>query len=216
MPVQSCGAFEARAILHDRKTQRPILWIERIISSLRCLTCWCSAGQQRDSNSSISSWRPAACKSWSRRRSKADHPPQQNLLPLMLRPLRLVFSAQQVRRMRIVLLKATHAPLVACILGYERALKILDRHGSGSFRVSNRLSLNSSTSLRRPLSRKTLPAERRLPFDREARETRVMLAPKQQPASESPEGLKAAIANLKTQVEILSDLLEKHKAAESP
>ncbi|KXS94009.1 hypothetical protein AC578_1747 [Pseudocercospora eumusae] len=139
--------------------------------------------------------------------------PVLNLLPLMLRPLRLVFSAQQVRRMRIVLLKATHAPLVACILGYERALKILDRHGSGSFRVSNRPSLNSSSSLRRPLPRKTLPAERRLPFDREARETRGMLVPKQQPAPESPEGLKAAIANLKTQVEILCDLLEKHKAA---
>ncbi|EME78250.1 uncharacterized protein MYCFIDRAFT_58413 [Pseudocercospora fijiensis CIRAD86] len=140
--------------------------------------------------------------------------PVLNLLPLMLRPLRLVFSAQHVRKMRIVLLKATHAPLVACILGYERALRILDRRGAGSFRISNRLSLQSSTSLRRPLCRKRLPAERRLPFDREARETRGVLAPKQQPASESPEGLKAAIANLQAQVEIWSDLLEDGTPAE--
>lgn len=201
---------ECGLIVHSKTTVVAFHRLRRINVML------CSAGQQWDFHSPISS--AGGCKPLLSRhhRSKADPSRQQNLLPLMLRPLRLVFSAQQVRKMRIVLLKATHAPLVACILGYERALKLVDRRTAGSSRVStNRLSLNSSSSLRRPPSRKTLPAERRALFDGEARGTRGMLVPKQQPACESPEGLSIAIANLKAQVEILSDLLAKHKVAES-
>ncbi|KAL1987458.1 hypothetical protein VTN96DRAFT_3840 [Rasamsonia emersonii] len=46
--------------------------------------------------------------------------PPLNLIPLLcLRPLRLVLSAEALRRLRIVLLKITHLPFVAIILAYE-------------------------------------------------------------------------------------------------
>jgi hypothetical protein len=44
----------------------------------------------------------------------------QNLIPLLcIRPLRLVLSAEALRRVRIGLLKVTHLPFVAIILAYE-------------------------------------------------------------------------------------------------
>ena len=42
-----------------------------------------------------------------------------NLIPLILRPLRLFLSADTLSHLRVVMLKATHWPFVACILGYE-------------------------------------------------------------------------------------------------
>ncbi|KAK6331697.1 hypothetical protein TWF718_002243 [Orbilia javanica] len=46
--------------------------------------------------------------------------PPLNLLSLAVRPLRLVLPAPQLRALRIKLLKATHFPLVAIIVMYER------------------------------------------------------------------------------------------------
>ncbi|EPS40228.1 hypothetical protein H072_5989 [Dactylellina haptotyla CBS 200.50] len=46
--------------------------------------------------------------------------PPLNLLSLAVRPLRIVMPAHQLRSLRIKLLKATHFPLVALIMLYER------------------------------------------------------------------------------------------------
>lgn len=45
--------------------------------------------------------------------------PPLNLIPLLLRPLRLLVSTEKLRRTRIFLLKITHFPLVAAIFGFE-------------------------------------------------------------------------------------------------
>ena len=55
--------------------------------------------------------------------------PPLNLIPLLLlRPLRLFFPSEDVRRIRILVLKATHAPFVALIWVYERARRLISRH----------------------------------------------------------------------------------------
>jgi hypothetical protein len=44
----------------------------------------------------------------------------QNLIPLLIRPFRLVLPSERLRSARIVLLKATHLPLVVAIWAYEQ------------------------------------------------------------------------------------------------
>jgi hypothetical protein len=44
----------------------------------------------------------------------------QNLIPLCIRPLRLVLPSERLRSARIVLLKATHLPFVGAIWCYEQ------------------------------------------------------------------------------------------------
>ena len=44
----------------------------------------------------------------------------QNLIPLCIRPLRLVLPSERLRSARIILLKATHSPFVMLIWAYER------------------------------------------------------------------------------------------------
>lgn len=137
----------------------------------------------------------------------------QNLLPLLLRPLRLVLSTQRLRSTRIVLLKATHWPLVAMILLYERALALLeDRRKAGSSGVFR--SLNSPTSLRRPISRKALSTSRLSLLEEQPRTAR---SPAGVPVhdftapSESLERLSSTVADLQSQVKILTDLLVEEK-----
>ncbi|KAM0716855.1 hypothetical protein Q7P37_006707 [Cladosporium fusiforme] len=50
--------------------------------------------------------------------------PPLNLLPLLLRPLRLFVAPDNLRACRITLLKATHWPLVALILTYENCRRL--------------------------------------------------------------------------------------------
>lgn len=141
----------------------------------------------------------------------------QNLLPLALRPLRLVLPPEQLRSARIVLLKATHWPFVLLILAYERGrLWLADRRRAGSSSVSNRLSHNSAASLRRPLTRRTLSGVAPLLDDqpRSGRSSAEVPATAPTAAPETIEGLGAAVANLRTQVEVLTDLLSQHKAAQ--
>jgi hypothetical protein len=45
--------------------------------------------------------------------------PPFNLIPLFMRPARLVVAPEKLRKARILLLKVTHAPLVAAIWAYE-------------------------------------------------------------------------------------------------
>jgi len=52
--------------------------------------------------------------------------PPLNLLPLtLLRPLRLFFPSEQVRRIRIFVLKATHLPFMAVIWAYEKSQRLV-------------------------------------------------------------------------------------------
>jgi hypothetical protein len=53
----------------------------------------------------------------------------QNLIPLCIRPFRLVLPSERLRSARIVLLKATHAPFVAAIWCYEQ---LADAHRRNS------------------------------------------------------------------------------------
>jgi hypothetical protein len=56
---------------------------------------------------------------------------QQNLIPLLcIRPMRLFLSAGTVRRVRIMLLRATHLPFVALIWAYESKWRQSKRQSS--------------------------------------------------------------------------------------
>ncbi|KAH8728726.1 hypothetical protein GQ44DRAFT_31572 [Phaeosphaeriaceae sp. PMI808] len=46
--------------------------------------------------------------------------PPLNLIPLCMRPLRLILPSERLRSARIVLLKASHSPLIAAIWLYEQ------------------------------------------------------------------------------------------------
>ena len=79
--------------------------------------------------------------------------PPLNLVPLLLlRPLRLFFPSEDVRRIRTLVLKATHAPFVAMIWLYERARRLIYRH------VPSPLTRTPHTSSR-PLSSSHLSLE---------------------------------------------------------
>jgi len=54
----------------------------------------------------------------------------QNLIPLVLRPLRLFLTSESVRVARIVLLKATHVPFVGAIWLYEQCMNAHKRESS--------------------------------------------------------------------------------------
>lgn len=140
-----------------------------------------------------------------------------NLLPLLLRPLRLALSTQQLRHARIFLLKATHFPLVALILFYERALKLLDdRRRSGSPAVTPTLSLDSAASLRRPAYRKTPSNSRPSILARQPRDAQAPTrtpGQNQLPPIESMQGLSTAVTELRAQVEMLTDLLTQERQA---
>lgn len=54
--------------------------------------------------------------------------PPLNLCPLvLLRPLRLFFPSEDVRRIRILVLKVTHIPFVAVIWAYENSRRMVSR-----------------------------------------------------------------------------------------
>ncbi|KAF2734929.1 hypothetical protein EJ04DRAFT_223379 [Polyplosphaeria fusca] len=72
--------------------------------------------------------------------------PPLNLIPLLLRPLRLVLPSDTVRRARIVLLKATHLPFVGAIWAYEHFVG--RKNTSGVTSISGP---ETSTTAKRPL-----------------------------------------------------------------
>ena len=90
--------------------------------------------------------------------------PPLNLVPLfLLRPLRLFFPSEDVRRIRIVVLKATHAPFVALIWAFEQSRRLMRRaspltrtsHTSGRPLSSSQLSLEPESDLMKSLSERT-------------------------------------------------------------
>ncbi|KAE8335628.1 hypothetical protein BDV24DRAFT_155896 [Aspergillus arachidicola] len=57
--------------------------------------------------------------------------PPLNLIPLLcIRPLRLFLPAEHIRRVRIVLLRATHLPFVALIWAYESSRRYISRRNT--------------------------------------------------------------------------------------
>ncbi|RAQ70502.1 hypothetical protein COH20_000983 [Aspergillus flavus] len=57
--------------------------------------------------------------------------PPLNLIPLLcIRPLRLFLPAEHIRRVRIVLLRATHLPFVALIWAYESSRRYVSRRNT--------------------------------------------------------------------------------------
>jgi hypothetical protein len=94
--------------------------------------------------------------------------PPLNLIPLtLLRPLRLFLPSEDVRRIRILVLKATHVPFVALIWAYEKSSRIVSRSRSTLTKAppfstrpisANRLSLDARRDLTKPRStRRALP-----------------------------------------------------------
>ncbi|KAI5363068.1 hypothetical protein Slin15195_G104450 [Septoria linicola] len=139
--------------------------------------------------------------------------PVLNLLPLLFRPFRLVLSTQRLRSTRIVLLKATHWPLVGAILLYERALRLLeDQRKAGASGVSN--NLNPPTSLRRPLSRKALSTSRLsllMEEPRNAHSPAMVPVHDSARSNDAVERLSSAVADLQAQVRTLTDALVKQQ-----
>ena len=81
----------------------------------------------------------------------------QNLLPLLLRPLRLFVAPDSLRACRIALLKATHWPLVALILAYESGRRAVDRRrGAGQPLTASMPAGPRSALMRRPLSTRSV------------------------------------------------------------
>ncbi|TVY45355.1 Calcium channel [Lachnellula subtilissima] len=72
--------------------------------------------------------------------------PPLNLIPLILiRPLRLCLPASHLRRTRIMLLKITHAPIVACIWLFERMHERVNKSGADAFSSTDPQNTSSKT-----------------------------------------------------------------------
>ncbi|KAL4988063.1 hypothetical protein BDW68DRAFT_100455 [Aspergillus falconensis] len=73
--------------------------------------------------------------------------PPLNLIPLLcIRPMRLFLPAAEIRRVRIILLRATHLPCVALLWVYESGRRFLSRRDSLASRMTpKRLSHPTST-----------------------------------------------------------------------
>ena len=125
-------------------------------------------------------------------------------------------SPQKVRRARIVLLKLTHWPFVLAIFGYEAVRRLwVDHRKSGSSGVSRGLS-QSPTSLRRrkALSSTRPPLLDPQSLDEQPRPAGRLSADDLTAVPETIEGLSSAVADLKAQVETLTEMLMKERQAE--
>lgn len=146
----------------------------------------------------------------------------QNLLPLLLRPLRLVFAPDSLRACRIALLKATHWPLVALILAYESGRRAVDRRrGAGQPLTASTSARPRSALMRRPLS--TRSVQTRLNIKASVTPPSGQLHTGQASHSEQqsrPRGrvqaLEALAANLRDQLQAIDSLIESEKSAELP
>jgi hypothetical protein len=141
--------------------------------------------------------------------------PPLNLFPLLLlRPLRLFLPSEDVRRIRIFVLKATHVPFLAMIWAYEKSTRIVSRPHPTLSRAPH---LTTS----RPLSAgvrslegvrdllKTPPIHRRAPPETSASPTRAMAASTTKSASgdaDNPD-LVALVQKLSTQVDALTAMV---------
>ncbi|KAF2203191.1 hypothetical protein GQ43DRAFT_470203 [Delitschia confertaspora ATCC 74209] len=138
-----------------------------------------------------------------------------NLIPLLLRPARLVFSSDKVRNARIILLKATHAPFVGAIWLYE-VLRTRNQKGSAASIsgpetpvVRKRAFMKTSLTSPRPLTgfQGSLDGSANTP-GRSAASMRVQTTS----SSESDAQLKSLILKLTVQVEQLTGVVAQLQA----
>ncbi|KAF2020057.1 hypothetical protein BU24DRAFT_419647 [Aaosphaeria arxii CBS 175.79] len=66
--------------------------------------------------------------------------PPLNLIPLLLRPLRLVLPSERLRSARILLLKVSHLPFIAAIWVYEQLIERTRKRGTVSIKGPETLS----------------------------------------------------------------------------
>ena len=127
------------------------------------------------------------------------------MIPLCIRPLRLVLPSDKLRSARIVLLKATHLPFVAVIWAYEQ-LAVYRRNQSTSLSFSGP---RTQASSRRP-PKLAVNAPRLLMADSQAAipspSGRGQAADRPLERAEQPESdvLRTLVMNLTTQVETLT------------
>ncbi|KAH9827927.1 Ca2+/Mg2+-permeable cation channel [Teratosphaeria destructans] len=147
--------------------------------------------------------------------------PPLNLLPLLLRPLRLVLSAARLRTIRIVLLKATHAPLVGMIMAYELlAAKARDRprvRPSYGLSSRGRHGIGAPTLIRQTLSVHDASARPPSPLAMHARcASGPGDTPLRDPAAalESLQTLQRAVDNLKKELRSMAEELHHLAAAQ--
>lgn len=136
-------------------------------------------------------------------------------MSLLLRPLRLVVSAEALRHLRILTLKVLHLPHVSLILAYETGrLYWSDHRRAKSSSGARARNSHVSTSLRQPIlgksmhnsSRRSRPDVPRL--DQQARTIRSpVITPVRGARAAAVDGvdkIELAIGNLQTQVETLT------------
>jgi hypothetical protein len=140
----------------------------------------------------------------------------QNLIPLVIRPLRLVLPSERLRSARIVLLKATHLPLVVAIWAYEQLVNAR-KHSPGVMSYSGPQTPTSKKPPRLPVnSPRLLMADAPNPLGR------VHHASRSHPRAgltEPDAQLKTLVLKLSTQVEeltaMVSQLHEQREASTS-
>jgi hypothetical protein len=133
--------------------------------------------------------------------------PSQNLIPLLLRPLRLVLPSDRLRSLRIVLLKATHLPFVGAIWAYEQLVvsrkSTLSLSGPETPALNGR-SLRPSTQPIRPLAGFQPPAEGN---GRTPGRTHQASRPQTRSAPDAEPHLKLLVLKLTAQVEELTSIV---------
>lgn len=152
---------------------------------------------------------------------------RQNLVPLLLRPLRLFLTAERLRKVRILLLKITHAPFVALILAYEGGRQFLAdqrRAKSSSTRSPGRgdPATSSSLLLRRAVSSRSVHpslatgSDRQASLATQARTGRSSAPGKTRSdsvaAHETTEALQRLMGEMKLQLHAVEALLEREQA----
>ncbi|KAK4981614.1 hypothetical protein LTR66_009846 [Elasticomyces elasticus] len=154
--------------------------------------------------------------------------PPLNLIPLLLRPLRLFLPAERLRGARIVLLKVTHFPCVALIYAYENGRQYLMNRqqergswlplmgGPESPQSQKRPFLGASLRSTRPLAAANLVQ----PLDCETQAGRGVVkkpgADETAAVSGSRDELWTAVKRLSSQVETLTAVLAQLQQQASP
>ncbi|KAF2121480.1 hypothetical protein BDV96DRAFT_564336 [Lophiotrema nucula] len=122
--------------------------------------------------------------------------PPLNLIPLLLRPLRLILPSERLRSARIVLLKATHAPYVGAIWAYEQLAR--RKRNSGMVSISGP---ETPTSTTKRTLRSTMNPPRPL-----AAGSYFPVRPQTRGSEPDPQ-LKALVLKLSSQVEELTAMV---------
>ncbi|EMC91951.1 hypothetical protein BAUCODRAFT_152304 [Baudoinia panamericana UAMH 10762] len=147
--------------------------------------------------------------------------PPLNLLALLLRPLRLVVSAERLRSARIVLLKATHWPFVALIMIWEKGQRLYWQRDAKHFPSAHALAKGPTAagapsrplyrhSYRRALLPRGLPGPREV---EQPKESDTSPGAQGTVSVETVEELKKAILKLTSQVENLSSMMRQQNGA---